>query len=113
MEALHNYLESSTIHGLYYIGAAKSQVTRLFWIIIVLSSFFVAAILVESSFSSWKESPFISTSTTLLISNAKFPIVTVCPPEESNTVLNADIIGVEKIDLNKTIQLHVNLNHYS
>ena len=104
MEALKTYLETSTIHGLTYIGSSKSYVVRLLWTIVVASSFTVAVVLIRHSFSSWEESPYISTTTTLSIASVVFPKVTVCPPDGTNTILNYDIENSKKIILNETFR---------
>ena len=53
---MKEFLENSTIHGLSYISTTK-RFSKLFWIVIVLSGFFEASILINSSFQEWKESP--------------------------------------------------------
>ena len=101
MEVFRDFLESSTIHGLSYMAGAKSNVMRCFWTLAVVASFLVAASLIQASFMSWKESPIISTSTTLPISSARFPIITVCPPDQTNTVINYEIERMKNVSMDK------------
>ena len=91
METFKEFLETSTIHGLYHISAAKAKLLRLFWIFTVFAGFIVSSIMIMNSFQSWKESPILSSTQTRPISEAQFPKVTVCPPEWTNTLLNYDI----------------------
>ena len=113
MEELQTYLESSTIHGLSYIGSSKSKLSQIFWICVVFCGFLIAGILIHNSFSSWEESPFISTSTTLPISSASFPIVTVCPPRGTNTVLNPDMDALKNISITSRSELIESLHLFA
>ena len=99
MEDVNTFLKSSTIHGLQYIGSTKSTFVRLFRITAVSISFTISLIMIFNSFSAWEESPVISTTKLKPISMAKFPKVTVCPPKDSNTVLNYDISSAVNMSL--------------
>ena len=98
MEGVREFLQSSTIHGLAYINSDRSQV-RLFWLCVVVAGFSGAAVLIQQSFSSWADSPITTTIETLPISQLEFPNVTVCPPRNSFTNLNIDIVRSSKISL--------------
>ena len=99
MESLWEFLESSTIHGFSYISGSKAKVAKIFWICVVLTGFATAAVLINSSFASWDKSPVMSSTETKLLSSARFPKVTVCPPEGTNTVLNHDLIKIENLTI--------------
>ena len=88
MSSLQDFLTSSTIHGLAYVGNSKSLAAKIFWAAVVTASFGVAIYLISSSYLEWVESPVSSMTTTRPISELGFPEVTVCPPKGSNTVLN-------------------------
>ena len=88
---IKTFLESSTIHGLSYISTT-GRYERLFWILVVLSGFMGASLLIKESFDSWSESPVRTTIETLPISEIKFPKVTVCPPKNTFTDLNYDLM---------------------
>ena len=92
------FLESSTIHGLTYISTTRKYV-KLFWIIVVLTGFTGAGILIYESFQAWDESPVTTTIETLPITEITFPKVTVCPPKNTFTNLNYDIMRTEKMTL--------------
>ena len=94
------FLESSTIHGLSYIAANRGLV-RLLWICVVIAGFTGSFILIFQSFSSWADSPITTTIDTLPISELEFPNVTVCPPRNSFTNLNIDIVRSSKISLSQ------------
>ena len=95
METLNEFLESSSIHGLFYIRGAKSPLARMIWILIVLAGFSAAGKVIYDSFQAWDESPVVSSVRTKPITQMKFPQVTVCPPQNSNTALNQDFAALE------------------
>ena len=103
MGEFKNFLESSTIHGVSYI-ASTNRYARLFWITIVFSGFIGAGILIERAFQSWTQNPVSTTIETLSISEITFPKVTVCPPKNTYTNLNHDLmnIGNKTVDFDLT-----------
>ena len=103
MDGVRVFLETSTVHGLSYISTTKKWV-RLFWILIVIAGFAGAVFLIHESFDSWSESPIKTTIETLPISKMKFPKVTVCPPKNTFTDLNYDMMLVENLTLTKEMR---------
>ena len=91
MTGVNTFLESSTIHGLSYIAQTR-KFAKLFWISVVLSGFIGAVYLINSSFEAWKESPVSTIMETWSIKKMQFPKVTVCPPQNTYTNLNYDIL---------------------
>ena len=87
-DAIFEFLESSTIHGLVHISTAKSRVARYPWAAIVVACFGFAIHMITSSYKEWQESPVSTTITTHPITELEFPRVTVCPPRGSNTAVN-------------------------
>ena len=57
--------------------------------------FLCAGILIYQSFASWAESPISTTIETLPIEKVKFPRISVCPPKNTFTSLNYDLMKVE------------------
>ena len=100
MEVAREFLENSTIHGLFHISTTR-RLARLLWVGVVIAGFSVATILIQQSFSSWADSPITTTIDTLPISELEFPNVTVCPPRNSFTSLNLDIARSSKISLSQ------------
>ena len=98
MEGVNIFLESSTIHGLTHIYTTRKY-ARLFWSLVVITGFIIASLLIKESFHSWSESPVKTTIETLPISEIKFPKVTVCPPKNTFTDLNYDLMMTENITL--------------
>ena len=98
MEGIRPFLESSTIHGLRYISTTRKYV-RLFWILVVLTGFLGAILLIKESFESWSEDPVKTTVETLSISEIRLPKVTVCPPKNTFTDLNYDLMMTENMTL--------------
>ena len=88
---MKEFLDNSTIHGLSYISTTK-RFSKLFWIVIVLSGFLGASILINSSFQEWKESPIKTIIETFSIERIEFPVVTVCPTKNTFTILNYDLL---------------------
>ena len=98
MENVRNFLESSTIHGLAHIATGRKNV-RLFWTLVVIVGFTGAGILIHTSFESWNESPVKTTIETVPITDITFPEVTVCPPKNTYTDLNYDLMMTENMTL--------------
>ena len=96
MEGVKEFLESSTIHGLVYIATTR-RLARLLWILIVAAGSVGAVILIQQSFSSWASSPITTTIETLPISDLDLPHLTVCPPRNSFTSLNPDLLRSRNI----------------
>ena len=118
MERISTFLESSTIHGLNYISTTRKY-SRVFWIFVVLVGFTSAGFLIHTSFQSWSVSPIKTAVETLPIADLKFPKVTVCPPKNTFTDLNHDLMLAETFNLtddmgvelmvytNKVIEEHI------
>ena len=69
---LHEFLESSTIHGLVHISTAKSRSARAVWVVIVVACFAIAMYMITSSYKEWQESPVSTTITTHPITELEF-----------------------------------------
>ena len=93
-----DFLESSSIGGLNHIATGRKYI-RLFWILVVLTGFIGAGVLIYQSFESWQESPVKTTIETLPISQITLPKVTVCPPKNTYTDLNYDLMMTENMTL--------------
>ena len=102
MEGFRTFLESSTIHGFSYIPTTKKYI-RLFWVIVVISGFSGAGYLIYESFQAWEESPVATTIETQSINEITFPKVTVCPPRNTFTDLNYDLMMTENVTLEDDI----------
>ena len=98
MEGVRTFLESSTIHGLTYISTSR-RYAKLFWILVSITGFVGASLLIKESFDSWSESPVKTTIETLPIAEIKLPKVTVCPPKNTFTDLNYDLMMTENMTL--------------
>ena len=98
MENMKLFLETSSIHGLTFISTTRNN-WRLFWILVVIFGFIGASVMIYQSFQAWDESPVTTTIETLPIEKIAFPKVTVCPPKNTYTDLNYDLIRTESVDL--------------
>ena len=91
MDVLTNYMENSSIHGVGFISKTKAF-RRAFWLFVVLTGFTGAFIIIFYNFQNWAETPVITTMETLPISELMFPKVTICPPPNTYTNLNYDLM---------------------
>ena len=98
MEEVKTFLDSSTIHGLAYISNTRKFI-RAFWTIIVIGGFIGSVILIYQSFQSWNKSPIKTTIETVPIAEITLPKVTVCPPKNTYTNLNYDLLTLENTTL--------------
>ena len=99
MENIKSFLETSTIHGLSYISTTGKYI-RLFWIFVVITGFSGAGFLIYQSFQSWEESPVKTTIETLPVEEIALPKVTVCPPKDTYTNLNYDLMMTQNLTIN-------------
>ena len=86
MDGLRYFLESSTIHGLSYIPAAKKH-ARIFWVLVVIAGFTGAGIIIQKSFQSWAEGPVTTTIETNPITDLTFPKVILCVHIGTHTLI--------------------------
>ena len=106
MTELESFLESSSINGLNHISNTRRH-GRLFWILVVLTGFIASGFLIYESFQSWKESPVKTTIETLPITELTFPKVTVCPPKNTYTNLNYDLMLIENMTLDNDVRIEL------
>ena len=100
MKDIRIFLESSSIAGLNHI-ATSTKYAKLFWIFAVVSGFIGAGYLINMSFQSWSLSPVTTTVETLPLSRITLPKVTVCPPMNTFTDLNYDLMRAEDLALDE------------
>ena len=74
------------------INFSQTSRAKLLWFGIVCVGFFGAGYLISKSYFAWQESPIATSITTHPIDNLDFPIVTICPPKDSNTALYPDLV---------------------
>lgn len=78
-----DFCSSSTIHGTYFWGSAKSQLSRLIWGFIVGFGIVSATLIIRSSFQAWKDNPVITAVMQIPIEKVNFPAITICPMDDS------------------------------
>ena len=111
MENLRYFLESTSIHGLSFISTANRSIVRIFWVTVVIMGFTGAGFLIYKSFQSWNESPVTTTIETQPTTEITFPKVIVCPPRDTYTDLNYDLVMTENETLSDDIRGE--LAHYA
>ena len=97
--SFHEFLESTTILGLVYIATCKNNAFKLLWIMVVFVSFVTAGYLIHDSFKTWSTSRVMSSVYTYPSEDVEFPDITVCPPKDSNTILNHGIATSDQIEI--------------
>ena len=99
MDEFKEFFETSTIGGLTYIVNTRLT-AKLFWIVIVLSSFTASFIEIWNLFQDWEKNPIKTTTENLPISQLSLPNVTVCP-KNFFLNLNHDIMESEKVSIDE------------
>ena len=70
----------------------QTNTAKILWVFIVCFGFVTAGILISHSYYEWQENPIATSITTHPIKDLYFPIVTICPPRDSNTALYHDLV---------------------
>ena len=70
----------------------QTNSAKILWSIVVCLGFIGSGILIGKSYTEWQESPISTAITTHPIDDLDFPVVTVCPPKDSNTALYHDLV---------------------
>ena len=98
MESFKQFLETASINGLIHISSTR-RCTRLFWITLLTMGLIVSSVLIWESFQSWEDNPVRTTTRTVAMKKIKFPKLTVCPPKNTFTDLNYDLMLAENVTL--------------
>ncbi|KAI5635502.1 amiloride-sensitive sodium channel domain-containing protein [Phthorimaea operculella] len=75
------YLLTSTLHGLHYIGEKKlTWFERFFWLVAFTMSFTIALIFIMNIYDKWRQSPMIVSinPVNMPLSELPFPAITIC-----------------------------------
>ena len=75
-----------------FVFLLQEKSTKVLWLGVVCLGFIGAGFLISQSYKEWQENPIATSITTHPIDNLGFPIVTICPPKDSNTALYHDLI---------------------
>ena len=94
MKNIKEFLGSSTIHGLAYISSTR-KFTRIIWFLVVIGGITGAGFMIYESF----DNPVNTVTVTLPITEITLPKVTVCPPKNTFTNLNYDLMMLENMTL--------------
>ena len=70
----------------------QTNSAKILWSIVVCLGFIGSGILIGKSYTEWQESPISTAIATHPIDDLDFPVVTVCPPKDSNTALYHDLV---------------------
>ena len=72
--------------------STQSKSVKVLWLLITCLGFIGAGFLIAKSYNEWQKNPIATSITTKPISDLEFPVVTVCPPKDSNTALYHDLV---------------------
>ena len=103
MESFKQFLETASINGLIHISSTR-RCARLFWITLLAMGFIVSGVLIWESFETWADNPVRTTTRTVPMKEIKFPKLTVCPPKDTFTDLNYDLMMAENITLTEEMR---------
>ena len=70
----------------------QTKSAKILWLLIVCFGFIGSGILIRKSYNEWQESPIATSISTYPLDDLDFPIVTICPPKDSNTALYHDLV---------------------
>ena len=101
MKVIKDFLETSSIHGLFFVGDSKHPLIRCFWIATVIAGLVGSYIMISISVRSWRDNQVSTSLQTLPISGVTIPRVTVCPPK-----VNVGALNVKEIPSNNPGHLH-------
>lgn len=106
LDAVFEYFNKSTIHGLNYFGDRERHwIERGFWIVTFTISMAGCFFMVHSTYAKWLQSPILISQDDKFtpVSEIPFPAVTICPTEK---------IGDIKVDLFRTFDVLRNFVFY-
>ena len=106
MENIKEFLEYTTIHGLVYVSK-PGKCSRIFWILVVIAGFTGAGVMIHHSFENWIKSPVKTLIETMPIKEITLPRVTVCPPKNTFTNLNYDLMMLDNMTLDNETRLEL------
>ena len=74
-------LDTTTIHGFFYLQRRYSICTKIFWLLVTIAAFIVAGSMILYSLSDWEENQTVTTLDSIAapIKLVQFPTVTICP----------------------------------
>ena len=76
-ESVRGYLESTTIHGFSYLGASKSVIERVAWVLIIGTCFALAWTLIVKNIKDANENPVLTTFENVPVKEVPFPSITI------------------------------------
>ena len=100
MDTLKEFLEVTSIHGLYHISKTKS-LRRIFWTLTSTTGFLLSFSMIYESFQNFSKTPISTTIETFPISKVPFPLITVCPVKNTLTNLNYDLVNFQNYHLSR------------
>ena len=68
---------------------------KTLWLIAVVIAFAGSGYLINSSYHEWKKTPIATNIITHPLNDLDFPMLTVCPSEDSNTALYPDLVRLD------------------
>jgi len=81
METLKTFMENSSICGLAHISNSKTNLERIFWVVVSILMIAGTGYLTAEALNYWAENPISTVVETFPIFEVKFPKIVVCPPK--------------------------------
>lgn len=85
------FCSSTTIHGMHYIGASKTLLGRIGWMIAFVFSVLCCGMLIQNVYQKWDNNPVIVSfdDAPTPVWKIPFPAITVCPEDK----ISADVMN--------------------
>ena len=77
---LVKFAENSSIGGLVHIAGSKTWAGRIYWILVMATSWILHIYLTSETFIEWDQNPVSTLTETGTTSDVEFPKIVVCPP---------------------------------
>ncbi len=74
-----SYLETASIHGLFFIGNTSAFKEKIVWSLLIVGNLMIAGKFIYSSMVSWSNTPVVTSVELKPVTDVLFPAVTVCP----------------------------------
>ena len=78
-ELLRKFSTRSTLHGMAFLGASKSLLSRVFWLLIIIMGLILAVIGIDECVKGWEQNPVVTAVWQVPIESILFPSITICP----------------------------------
>ena len=86
---------------IFLTNILQTKAGKILWGLIVSLGFLSCGILIYESYVDFKNSPILVSIQTKPIKDLDYPTVTVCPPNDSDTALNYDLMRAKNFSFSE------------